>query len=99
MALRRTTIFKQLIINIAIPTFLALFIFAAFNFQNTRSQLAKSNDEKNRLLANGMTKILKFQDIAINLIEDEFNTRLRELSSRLVNDYFTRTDNLENVDL
>ncbi|OFY64139.1 MAG: hypothetical protein A2V64_13070 [Bacteroidetes bacterium RBG_13_43_22] len=99
MALRRTTIFKQLIINIAIPTLLALFVFAVFNFQNTRSRLAKSNDEKNTLLANGMTKILKFQDIAINLIEDEFNTRLRELSSRLVNDYFTRTDNLENVDL
>src|SRR4030042_786845 len=99
MALRRTTIFKQLIINIAIPTLLALFVFAVFNFQNTRSRLAKSNDEKNTLLANGMTKILKFQDIAINLIEDEFNTRLRELSSRLVNDYFTNTDNLEDVNL
>ncbi len=99
MALRRTTIFRQLIINIAIPTLLALLVFAAFNFQNTRSQIAKSNDEKNRLLANGLTKILKFQDIAINLIEDEFNTRLRELSSRLVNEYFTNTDNLKDADL
>ncbi len=99
MALRRTTIFRQLIINIAIPTLLALFIFAAFNFQQTRFQLARSNDEKNKLLANGMTKILKFQDIAINLIEDEFNNRFRELSSKLVNNYFTNTDHLENLDL
>jgi len=99
MALRRTTIFKQLIINIAIPTLLALLIFAAFNFQRTRSQLERSNEEKNRLLVNEVTKILRFQDIAINLIEDEFNNRFRELSSKLVNDYFTNTDNLEDIDL
>jgi len=99
MALRRTTIFRQLIINIAIPTLLALLIFAVFNFQRTRSQLARSNEEKNRLLVNEVTKILRFQDIAINLIEDEFNNRFRGLSSRLVNEYFTNTDNLEDIDL
>ena len=99
MALGRTTIFRQLIINIAIPTLLALLIFAAFNFQRTRSQLERSNEEKNRLLVNEVTKILRFQDIAINLIEDEFNNRFRELSSKLVNDYFTNTDNLEDIDL
>jgi len=99
IALRRTTIFRQLIVNIAVPTLLALLIFAVFSFQRTRSQLARSNDEKNRLLANEVIKILKFQDIAINLIEDEFNNRFRELSSTLVNDYFTRTDNLDKIDL
>jgi hypothetical protein len=99
MTLRRTTISKQLIINIAIPTLLALLIFAVFNFQRTRSQLARSNEEKNRLLVNEVTKILRFQDIAINLIEDEFNNRFRGLSSRLVNEYFTNTDNLKDIDL
>jgi serine phosphatase RsbU (regulator of sigma subunit) len=99
MALRRTTIFKQLIVNIAIPTLLALLIFAVFSFQRTRSQLERSNAEKNKLLANEVTKILKFQDIAINLIEDEFNNRFRGLSNKLVNDYFTNTDNLDKIDL
>lgn len=99
MALRRTTIFKQLIVNIALPTLLALFIFAAFNFQRTRSQLERSNDEKNRLLTNEVTKILKFQDIAINLIEDEFNNRFREFNSRLVNEYLNNTDNIKDLDL
>src|SRR4030043_2142805 len=99
IALRRTTIFRQLIVNIAVPTLLALLIFAVFSFQRTRSQLARSNDEKNTLLANEVIKILKFQDIANNLIEDEYNNRLRELSSTLVNDYFKRTDNLDKIDL
>jgi phosphoserine phosphatase RsbU/P len=99
MAIRRTTIFKQLIVNIAVPTLLALFIFAAFSFQRTSSQLKRRNNEKNKLLANEVTEILKFQDIAINLIEDEFNNRFRELSNKLVNEYFTNTSNLENADL
>ncbi len=99
MALRRTTIFKQLILNIAIPTLLALFVFAAFNFQRTRSQLARSNEEKNSLLVNEVTKILRFQDIAINLIDDEYNTRLKQLTERLLNEYFVKTANLEDLDL
>jgi serine phosphatase RsbU (regulator of sigma subunit) len=99
MAIRRTTIFKQLILNIAIPTLLALLVFAAFSFQRTSSQLKRRNNEKNKLLANEVTEILKFQDIAINLIEDEFNNRFREMSNKLVNEYFTNTSNLENVDL
>ena len=99
MIIRRTTIFRQLIVNIAVPTLMALFIFAAFNFQQTNTQLAKRNEEKNALLVNGITKILRFQDIAISLIDDEFNDRFRELSNLLVNEYFTNTDNLEDVDL
>jgi serine phosphatase RsbU (regulator of sigma subunit) len=99
MAIRRTTIFRQLIVNIAVPTLVALFIFAAFNFQQTRTRLERSNNEKNRLVANEVTKILRFQDIAINLIEDEFNNRFRGLSSLLVNKYIVNTDNIEEVDL
>jgi serine phosphatase RsbU (regulator of sigma subunit) len=99
MAVRRTTIFRQLIVNIAVPTLVALFIFAAFNFQQTRTRLERSNNEKNRLVANEVTKILRFQDIAINLIEDEFNNRFRGLSSLLVNKYIVNTDNIEKVDL
>jgi serine phosphatase RsbU (regulator of sigma subunit) len=99
MAVRRTTIFRQLIVNIAVPTLVALFIFAAFNFQQTRTRLERSNNEKNRLVANEVTKILRFQDIAINLIEDEFNNRFRGLSSLLVNKYIVNTDNIEEVDL
>ncbi len=99
MASRKTTIFRQLIFNIAIPTLLALLVFSAINFQRTRSILTSGTAEKNKLLANEVTKILKFQDIATNLIDIQLNNRLKELDSLLVNKYFANTSNLDKADL
>jgi sigma-B regulation protein RsbU (phosphoserine phosphatase) len=99
MTSRKTTIFRQLIFNIAIPTLLALLVFAAINFQRTRSILSSGTDEKNKLLANEVTKILKFQDIATNLIDVQLNDRLRGFNSLLVNKYFVNTSNLDKADL
>jgi phosphoserine phosphatase RsbU/P len=99
MTLRKTTIFRQLIFNIAIPTVIALLVIAAINFTRTRSILSAGTDEKNRMLANEVTKILKFQDIATNLIDVQLNNRLKELSSVLVNKYFNNTSGLEKADL
>ncbi len=99
MALGKTTIFRQLIFNIAIPTLLALLVFAGINFQRTRSILASGTDEKNELLSNEVTKILRFQDIAFNLIDGEINSRLKEFSNILINTYFSNTDVLKDLDL
>jgi sigma-B regulation protein RsbU (phosphoserine phosphatase) len=99
MTSRKTTIFRQLIFNIVIPTLLALLIVAIYNFYNTRFLITKGNDEKNRIISNEITKILKFQDIAFDLIDGELNTRFKELSSILVNDYFSNTDNIKNLDI
>src|SRR4030043_259539 len=96
---RSTTIFRQLIFNIAIPTLIALLVFAGINFWNTRKILVSGTDERNRLLSNEITKILRFQDISFNLIDGEFNTRFEEISNLLVNKYFANTDNIQNVDL
>ena len=95
----KTTIFRQLIFNIAIPTLLALLVFAGINFQRTRSILTAGTEEKNKLLSNEVTKILKFQDVAFKLIEEELNTRLRTLNYILINQYFTNTANFESLNL
>src|SRR5574340_713601 len=94
----KTTIFRQLIFNIAIPTLLALLIVAVLNFQRTRSILVTSAEERNYLLSNEVTKILKFQDFTFELIEAELNNRLRTLNYALVDKYFVNTRNLEQID-
>ncbi|MGD0340377.1 MAG: SpoIIE family protein phosphatase [Bacteroidales bacterium] len=96
---RTTTIFKQLIFNVIIPTLIALLVFAIINFERTRSMLITHTDEKNQLLSNEVTKILKFQDLAFKLIEEELDTRLKSLSSTLVDQYFAKTDNIDKLDL
>jgi serine phosphatase RsbU (regulator of sigma subunit) len=99
MKSRATTIFRQLIFNIVIPTLLALLIVAIYNFYNTRSLISKGNDEKNTIISNEITKILKFQDLSFDLIDGELNTRFKGMSSVLVNQIFENTDNIKNADL
>lgn len=99
MTSRKTTIFRQLIFNIVIPTLSALLVFAIINFQHTSNLIKKNNEEKNRLLANEVIKILKFQDIAFDLIDEEFNARFKVQSETLINDYFSKLDNVKDLDL
>jgi phosphoserine phosphatase RsbU/P len=96
---RPTTIFKQIIFNVIIPTLIGLLVFAIVNFQRTRSIMISRSDEKNQMLSNEVTKILKFQDIAFRLIEDELNRRLESMSNLLVDKYFASTDNLDKINL
>jgi Serine phosphatase RsbU, regulator of sigma subunit len=96
---RTTTIFKQLIFNVIIPTLLALLVFAIINFQRTRSILTTRTDEKNQLLSNEVTKILKFQDIEFKLIEEELDNRLKSMSDILVDKYFANTNNIDKLNL
>jgi phosphoserine phosphatase RsbU/P len=96
---RTTTIFKQLIFNVIFPTLIALLVFAIYNFQRTRSLLITGAAEKNQLLSNEVTKILKFQDIAFNLIEEELDIRLKSMSNILVDKYFANTDNIDKLNL
>lgn len=99
MPSRKTTIFRQFLFNIAVPTLLALLVFAVINFQRTRSILASSAEDRNRQLSNEVTKILKFQDFSFKLIEEELNSRLKRLNYVIVNDYARNTGNLEKLDL
>jgi phosphoserine phosphatase RsbU/P len=96
---RTTTIFKQLILNVIFPTLIALLVFAIYNFQRTRSLLITGATEKNQLLSNEVTKILKFQDIAFNLIEEGLDTRLKSMSGLLVDKYLANTDNIDKLNL
>lgn len=99
MNLRTTTIFNQLILNIAIPTLFALLVFAVINFQHTRSSLISRNQERNRLISGQVMSVIEFQDIAFELIDDELTESLKQKSSLLVNEYFADTRGIEETDL
>ena len=99
MKLKTTTIFHQLILNIAIPTLFALMVFAFINFQHTRSSLISRSEERNRLISEQVTNFLEFQDIAFELIDQELTRRMEEYSDMLVNKYLLNTSGIESMDL
>ena len=99
MTPKKTTIFRQLIFNIVIPTLLTLLVIAIYNFYNTKNLITRGNDQVNSIISNEITKILKFQDLSFDLIDGELNTRFKTLSNELVNKYLPESGDIKNADL
>jgi phosphoserine phosphatase RsbU/P len=97
--MKSTTIFRQLILNIIIPTILALMVLGILNFTHTRNILLDSAKNKNNIISDEITHVLEFQDVALNLLDESLNKKLEVYSSELVNNYFKNTDDIENIDL
>lgn len=97
--MKRTTIFRQLILNIIIPTVLALLILGVLNFTHTRNILVDSAKEKNKIISDEIKHVLEFQDVALNLLDESLNKKLEFYSDELVNNYFKSTEDIENIDL
>ena len=58
-----TTIFRQLIYNVIIPSLIALIILGLINYQHTKTILIESNKSKNKIIADKIKNILEFQDM------------------------------------
>lgn len=96
---KQTTIFSQLILNVILPTLIALMVMAFINFTNTKALIQKSNNEKNRIISNEITDVLELQELAVSIIEKSMSDRMESVSRRLVNNYFRSTRNIRDVDL
>jgi sigma-B regulation protein RsbU (phosphoserine phosphatase) len=96
---KRTTIFRQLIFNIVLPAVLALLVLGILNFQHTKNILLESSENKNAIITDEIKNIHEMQDMAMDILEDQLDPRLRSYSDKLVNEYFVNTRNIETVDL
>jgi serine phosphatase RsbU (regulator of sigma subunit) len=99
MAEKQTTIFRQLIFNVVLPAIIALLLLGFLNYSNTKNILVSAGEEKNRIIIDEITHILELQDMALEILEGELNKRMEEISSKLVNEVFLNTDNIESADL
>ncbi|MFP4025391.1 MAG: SpoIIE family protein phosphatase [Thiohalospira sp.] len=97
--MRRTTIFKQLILNVVIPAVLALLVLGVFNYTQTKRNLIESINTKNKIIAQEIIHIMEFQDVALEIVEQNLNPEMESYSNKLVNHYFKNTDNIEFADL
>jgi serine phosphatase RsbU (regulator of sigma subunit) len=97
--MRKTTIFKQLILNVVIPAVSALLILGAFNYNQTKSNLIESIDSKNKIISEEIVQIMELQDVALEIVEQYLNPVMESYSNKLVHDYFKNTDNIDFADL
>ncbi len=97
--MRKTTIFKQLILNVVIPAVSALLILGAFNYSQTKSNLIDSIDTKNRIISEEIIHIMEFMEMSLEVVERDLNPVMNKYSNDLVNKYFKSTENIEFADL
>jgi phosphoserine phosphatase RsbU/P len=67
---KRTTIFKQLILNIVIPAILALLVLGIINVQQTYSILEESSKSKSKIISEEVRQIHEMQDMAMRILEE-----------------------------
>ena len=58
---RRTTIFKQLTLNVMVPPILALLLLGFLNFNHTRKILIEGATARNYIIGDEIIKVLEFQ--------------------------------------
>ncbi len=95
---KKTTIFKQLILNVMFPPILALLLLGFLNLNQTRKILVDSSIDRNFIIGDEIIKVLEFQDVALNLIEASLDERMSKLSQEIV-DNFSNTAQIESYDL
>ena len=95
----KTTIFKQLILNLVLPVVLSMLALSVINYLNTKRIIDESNTKQNLIISEGVTKVLEFQDKAFELIEVSMSEKMEANSSKLVNEIFRDTKDVETADL
>jgi hypothetical protein len=85
---KATTIFKQLIFNVVSPAILAMLLLGILNYQHTKNILVQSSHEKNLIISEEIKHIHELQDLALEILQDELNPRMEEISKKLVNNIF-----------
>ncbi|MCK4919705.1 MAG: SpoIIE family protein phosphatase [Bacteroidales bacterium] len=96
---KRTTIFRQLIFNIVLPAILALLLLGVLNYQQTKSILVNASENENLIITDEIKHIHEMQDMALDILEEQLDKKMREYSENLVNDYFKNTTSIETIDL
>lgn len=97
--MRKTTIFKQLILNVVIPAVSALLILGVFNYNQTKNNLVNSINDKNKIISQEIIELMEFQDVALEVFEQSLNPLMKRYSDELVNNYFKSTKNIDFADL
>lgn len=97
--MKKTTIQRQITINVILPVAIALSLIAFINYFNTNRLLQSAAENKSLLISEEIKNILEFQDFTTNIIEDNLNQEISVASRQLVNETFSETDNIESVSL
>jgi serine phosphatase RsbU (regulator of sigma subunit) len=93
------SIYRQLLTNIVIPVIIGLLIIGIFSYRNTKTILKFHNETEQNFIYDEIRSFIELQFVALTIIEEPMDKLMREYSSRLINEYFANSFNIENTNL
>ena len=95
----KTTVFRQLLVNIVLPLILTLILLGYFNYTRNKGLLLEAHFAKNERIQDEVKNVLSFQDISLESVEQDMDKYLKTMSQILVHDYFENTDSIQSISL
>ncbi|MFA6403577.1 MAG: SpoIIE family protein phosphatase [Salinivirgaceae bacterium] len=93
------TIYRQLLINIVLPVIIGLLIIGIFSYRNTKTILHLNNQTEKNFIYEEIKSFIELQFVALSIIEEPMEKQMELFSNQLINNYFSSTQNIENVNL
>lgn len=99
MSKSRTTIFRQLILNIIVPVIIAVLLFSGVSYYLNNKKLHENYDQQQRQIEQQSIDLLGLYDLGLAHMESVYSDRMEQISGVLVHDYFKNTNGIDTMDL
>jgi len=96
---KKTTVFRQLLINMILPLMATLLLLAYFNYNRNKTLLIAAREEKNLGIQNEIINVLSFQDISLESVEKHMEKYMRTMSDILITEFLNDPDSIEGLPL
>lgn len=95
----KTTIFRQLILNIIVPVIVAVLLFSFVSYYLNYQKLQENYASQQKEIEQRSIDLLGLYDLGLSAHESSFATRMEKISNLLVHTYFKNTAGIDTVDL
>ncbi|MBC7863849.1 MAG: HAMP domain-containing protein [Bacteroidia bacterium] len=99
MAKKQTTVFRQLITNIVIPLIISVGFFSGISYYYNKKELEKNYAEAKARILRETEDLLSVYDYSMNMHEEQFSKRMREVNDFIINDVKKNAKNPATLDL
>lgn len=99
MSKSRTTIFRQLILNILVPVILAVLLFSSVSYYLNNKKLHENYYAQHRQIEQQALDLLGMYDLGLAHLEGAYSDRMENISNMLVHDYLGNTNGIDTINL
>lgn len=97
--IKKGIVIKKAVVYIFFPVIIALVSLSIFNIYNFNKYASFSNKSTNKNIFNEIVSAIQFQDLALNMVEAEFEPRLQSLSDRWVKEIYPAMPSVDKANL